>query len=711
MYLLDLKNQLSDLFEYYDTFFKVGKSEGTKQTMTDITESTEKHKHDVTDSTNKKFVPYVKSKNKSLECALQNFDYFFKELDSEQGRSLLYKYRHYNQEVHEWKKDANKTEKIMFENESKNLINNDLIIDNMELGIDEIGINDKVLSKVCKKKFNPEKIQACNNKLFEIKTLSEVKNTYSSNKVLNFTFPTNKKNFNDLGSSFLIFTLHNLDESILNFCEISYNNILYFKNDDHLFMSEYLIRYNSYIESAIHINELYEHLVILVNYVYDYFFPIKANTSSETLDITYPSIHQTNPHFVNSNDINQSNINITNEVPPQTTEPPKYSILRHMINKWNEIVLEPLAVKLASKGLKLLQKIIEDDLNKSLKEIMNQKSKVKNKCDSHLVNFSFGNTKNKKIAKTMAFKRIDFKHKDESIEKENFDFEETKEEKIQADLNQIYQDKNFKKNLRLFQSITTCLVDNSCNEYSVLILNTDYFSPHGIYSSYEKSLLKVVLKTIDKYSTLYTPYCLMTKLISMQVLQEKLLNTTKIKICKLINQVVFDRSVNCLLKEIDLYMKKLYSNHNNDIQALSKIVTNYFKLQSFNINPELSSIFKILEDHIKIKESNDSLVLYIIANFINTLKDQPIDQDIIRVIQESNKWFEKVLETQDYYNKQVNKELKRRKITGDEIMDLVGMNEYWSGEVSKKTNLCNEILELNTKNKIDDIFESMMLYN
>jgi len=360
-----------------------------------------------------------------------------------------------------------------------------------------------------------------------------------------------------------------------------------------------------------------------------------------------------------------------------------------MINKWNEIVLEPLAVKLASKGLKLLQKILEDDLNKSLKEI------IKNKNKQIIL-------KQKKLSKTVSFKRSDKFKKVEDEENEIDILDGT-------DFNAIYQDKNFKKNLRLFQSISACLVDNCCNEYSVLTLNTDFMHLKGIYQAYEKGLFTVVLKTLNKYSTLYSPYCLMNKLITMQVFQEKLLNSTKIKICEIINQVVFDNSIRCLIKEIDTFIKKLYFNNNNDIQEITKIAVNYFKLHTFNIDPDLSGIFKIVEDHIKTKENNDSVVLYIIANFINSVKDQAVENNIIKVIQESNKWYGKVLETQDYYNKQVFKEFKRRKINKEDIKDLSISHEFWQGSVSTKENLVSEILELISKNKIDDMMDSMML--
>ncbi len=107
-------------------------------------------------------------------------------------------------------------------------------------------------------------------------------------------------------------------------------------------------------------------------------------------------------------------------------------------------------------------------------------------------------------------------------------------------------------------------------------------------------------------------------------------------------------------------------------------------------DPRFTIEIQILEDHIRNNEFKDEIASYIFANFISNIKAK--ENNPFSVIEECTEWYTSMLEIQDYYNNTVSFELRKRKISDEELIYLIQSRKFWKGGHINTSNLVNDIL-------------------
>jgi hypothetical protein len=125
----------------------------------------------------------------------------------------------------------------------------------------------------------------------------------------------------------VLYLLNSIVLSLTYFCKLNYMMICKYSYNDGLYMDSYIKRYKNFVESAIYLNEIFENLNVLVNYLYESLFKGCPGR-------------------------------------------PKFSIYRMMIIIWNREVNNRLTdlkndKNLINTSLRTLRKLLTTDINKS----------------------------------------------------------------------------------------------------------------------------------------------------------------------------------------------------------------------------------------------------------------------------------------------------------------------------------------------------------
>jgi hypothetical protein len=205
---------------------------------------------------------------------------------------------------------------------------------------------------------------------------------------------------------------------------------------------------------------------------------------------------------------------------------PKFSIYRLMIILYNRIVINPLSENIIKTTSNIYDIYLKEELRKIDKEnqINNSLSSTKDNSYEDLVN----NLSNLNDDNTC----------------ENVD----------------YQINQFLENIPLI------FVDSICDEYSVFYINSTYFPIYGNYKKLQDSFLKITVNNFNKFN-LICNYKFIDLLKENEFINEKIINITKLNLCK------------CIYKQI---MNQCFKELENSEYCLNENQINYFNNNQFD---------------------------------------------------------------------------------------------------------------------------------
>ena len=214
---------------------------------------------------------------------------------------------------------------------------------------------------------------------------------------------------------------------------------------------------------------------------------------------------------------------------------PKFSIYRLMIILYNRIVINPLSENI----IKTTSNIYDIYLKEELRKIDNENQ----------INYSLSSTK-------------DNSYEDLVNNLNNLNDDNTCE-------NVDYQINQFLENIPLI------FVDSICDEYSVFYINSTNFPIYGNYKKLQDSLIKITNNNFNKFPNLICNNKILDFINENEFINEKLINITKINICKSIYKQILINS-----------FQELNQIYVNDIKSPLGLINNnnFLRNQLFDFN-------------------------------------------------------------------------------------------------------------------------------
>ena len=266
---------------------------------------------------------------------------------------------------------------------------------------------------------------------------------------------------------------------------------------------------------------------------------------------------------------------------------PKFSIYRLMLILYNRIIINPLSDETQNKNIiKITSNIYDIYLKEELRKIeyCNKNKSDFNNSLSTTKSSSFGNYEDL-INNLYSFTDIN--------EIENFD----------ADF-QIIQ---------FLENIPSILIDSICDEYSVFYINSTNFPIYGNYKKLQDSLIKITNNNFNKFPNLICNNKILDFINENEFINEKLINITKINICKSIYKQILINS----LRELN----KIIINDNIIINPVMRRNNNNFirnKLLDFN-KCKILYFFNYL---VPLKNELDEILSYVNKEKSNENEDE-----------------------------------------------------------------------------------------
>ena len=426
----------------------------------------------------------------------------------------------------------------------------------------------------------------------------------------------------------IIFVLRSLHNTCKNFCQLSLKLIkihnkdnAYSIDNDMAFLKEYSLKFNQYVESSIQINDYLENFVVIINYLYTYCFP--------------------------------------NEEGDEMT--PKFSVLRMMLVCWNKYVLEELSEELKLKGEKLFETALEEVIEP---ELVNSKQKEQNEIHSF---FRGPIQSNKNSTITCCFSNTS--NIDRDIMSESTDISnESYLSNNHFGLNNENQSQVHSEKTNTFKSLNSSLLDNSANEFSVMLLNSDSMIYDGMYKSFEDDIVSKLETILIKYSeksSLWLFNTISNLAFIQNVFSNTLLHKLNKKLSGVINEIAGEKIFQKFIAYVDSTISNKTNNKNFNKSSFGSEDEQWIKFIAASLLTKLNNknIYGFSEEY-----SN-----FLIISFIK----QNLKDDDFTAIKESFKWICDKQITINYFNKVVGQELKR-KIPNKNIKNLIntfGLNK------------------------------------
>ena len=228
---------------------------------------------------------------------------------------------------------------------------------------------------------------------------------------------------------------------------------------------------------------------------------------------------------------------------------PKFSIYRLMLILYNRLIINPLTDETQNKNIiKITSHLYDIYLKEELRKIeyYNKNKSDFNNSLSTTKTSSFGNYEDL-INNLYSFTDIN--------EIENFD----------ADF-QIIQ---------FLENIPSILIDGICDEYSVFYINSTNFPIYGNYKKLQDSLIKITNNNFNKFPNLICNNKILDFINENEFINEKLINITKINICKSIYKQILINS-----------FQELNQIYVNDMKSPLGLINNnnFLRNQLFDFN-------------------------------------------------------------------------------------------------------------------------------
>lgn len=318
-------------------------------------------------------------------------------------------------------------------------------------------------------------------------------------------------------SNYLLTVLLQILNQITHFCSVSCNYIKKYDCDNSYFLNEYLKRYKSFVDVAVHLNDELENLNVAVNLIYERLF------------------------------VNTVNL-------------PKFSIYQLFLTLWFRNVLFPLIVEnsLIEKTLSLLNNHFEKELNLNDKKSMNSAHSSCNSIYSEKSSYS-NNSSSSNLCLLRTSSNISLSTCCEDAEN-------------CFKLNQIAKDNNSKF---LIENIFACLLDIDCNQNSVFYLNSFQLQTSEVYFKIESEMLILIENIINREESLEGKMKLLEYIKQDEFLSCKFVNRTKYKLCCLIAKNLFAFGINSMRQELE--KREIF----NEAGFGNMIIEEILKLETF----------------------------------------------------------------------------------------------------------------------------------
>ena len=144
-----------------------------------------------------------------------------------------------------------------------------------------------------------------------------------------------------------------------------------------------------------------------------------------------------------------------------------------------------------------------------------------------------------------------------------------------TDINEI---ENFDADFQIIQfleNIPSILIDGICDEYSVFYINSTNFPIYGNYKKLQDSLIKITNNNFNKFPNLICNNKILDFINENEFINEKLINITKINICKSIYKQILINS-----------FQELNQIYVNDMKSPLGLINNnnFLRNQLFDFN-------------------------------------------------------------------------------------------------------------------------------
>lgn len=435
----------------------------------------------------------------------------------------------------------------------------------------------------------------------------------------------NEKFYENFGLNFLVSSGSSGDKGLNGHMTGSLPNQ---NTSDQLFLSEYLKRYKSFFDAAIHINEEMENLNVLVNYLYENSFQ------------HYPST-------------------------------PKFSIYRLMVVIWNREVLHPLLksenqnsnlyAKLEKLYRQYLNNVIHRGVEREVSSMSPQRAKnsqnafssFKNPFSSSLVN-SFSSFSN-------SFMELNSKSDTSRLSNSSDSYDNSYEFSQNDDF--LPSDFNTK---HFIEQISASILDSDCNEFSTFYVNYTQMKTSKYYSTLEEifyNTLEDVVRTYykEKPENKYKVFKLLGNLDS----HIRFINKTKIDIMKTLCRVSVESSVEDLVYIFQEFLSEnafTLKEADNFFKINQKIISlgncNYPEIQAIH-NQLLQIAFQFLQ--------NEKLAEYATVLFVKEIqKNSELslhNHQMLKIIEEGVQSYYEEFHRLEELNNKILKENRRRNIS------------------------------------------------
>ena len=293
--------------------------------------------------------------------------------------------------------------------------------------------------------------------------------------------------------------------SLTFFCMFTYLEIINSKNSDFLLLDNFIKRYKSFVDGSIYINNSLENLNVIINLIYEKLF-----NGSESIE-------------------------------------PKFSIYRLMLILYNRLIINPLTDETQNKNIiSITSNIYDIYLKEELRKIdlENNKIQLNNSINQILYN---------SISSTNDISYSNY----ENLINNLYSL---------SDLNDF---ENFDADFQIIQfleNIPSIFLDSICDEYSVFYINSSNFPICDNYKKLQDSFIQVTINNFNKFN-LICNYKFIDLLKENEFINEKIINITKLNLCK------------CIYKQI---MNQCFKELENSEYCLNENQINYFNNNQFD---------------------------------------------------------------------------------------------------------------------------------
>jgi hypothetical protein len=305
--------------------------------------------------------------------------------------------------------------------------------------------------------------------------------------------------------------------SITFFCMFTYLEIINSKNSDFLLLDNFIKRYKSFVEGSIYINNNLENLNVIINLIYEKLF-----NGSESIE-------------------------------------PKFSLYRLMLILYNRIVINPLTDETQNKNIIAITSNIYDIyLKEELRKVDLENNKIQfNNSINQILRNSLSSTNDNSYSNYE-----DLINNLHSLSELN-DFDNS-----DADF-QISQ---------FLENIPSILLDSICDEYSVFYINSTSFPISDNYKKLQDSFIQITINNFNQFN-LICNYKFIDLIKENEFINEKIINITKLNICK----CIYKQIMNQCFKELDNIESSLNDDEinylkNNEFDFYKCIFYFFFKL-------------------------------------------------------------------------------------------------------------------------------------